>query len=158
MFWKIIGTALCSYLLFKGIGMMMLSLSFLIDGELARYSSVFRDRFTKRYFIKSDTVNLLMNFSLCLWCVICLLEIWNIFIFNETFLVLCLVLGILISMFSFNINYTIADVLHGMVTNFKVIEDLPEDVQETYGNARKNIEQAYYLPLIIGIVAILHAF
>ena len=121
MFWKIIGTALCSYLLFKGIGMMMLSISFLIDGELARYSSVFRDRFTKRYFIKSDTVNLLMNFSLCLWCVICLLEIWNIFIFNETFLVFCLVLGILISMFSFNINYTIADVLHGMVTNFKVI-------------------------------------
>lgn len=158
MFWKIIGTALCSYLLFKGIGMMMLSISFLIDGELARYSSVFRDRFTKRYFIKSDTVNLLMNFSLCLWCVICLLEIWNIFIFNETFLVFCLVLGILISMFSFNINYTIADVLHGMVTNFKVIEDLPEDVQATYGNARKNIEQAYYLPLIIGIVAILHAF
>ena len=158
MFWKIIGTALCSYLLFKGIGMMMLSISFLIDGELARYSSVFRDRFAKRYFIKSDTVNLLMNFSLCLWCVICLLEIWNIFIFNETFLVFCLVLGVLISMFSFNINYTIADVLHGMVTNFKVIEDLPEDVQETYGNARKNIEQAYYLPIVIGIVAILHMF
>ena len=156
MFWKIIGTALCSYLLFKGIGMMMLSISFLIDGELARYSSVFRDRFAKRYFIKSDTVNLLMNFSLCLWCVRCLLEIWNIFIFNETFLVFCLVLGILISMFSFNVNYTISDALHGMVTNFKVIEDLPEAVQETYGNARKNIEQAYYLPIVIGIVAILY--
>ena len=59
-------------------------------------------------------------------------------------------------MFSFNVNYTISDALHGMVTNFKVIEDLPEDVQETYGNARKNIEQAYYLPIVIGIVAILY--
>lgn len=158
MFWKIIGTALCSYLLFKGIGMMMLSISFLIDGELARYSSVFRDRFAKRYFIKSDTVNLLMNFLLCLWCIICLLMIWDIFILNGTFLLLSGTLGILISMFSFNVNYTISDSLHGMVTNFKVIEDLPEDVQETYGNARRNIEQAYYLPIVIGIVAILHAF
>lgn len=158
MFWKIIGTALCSYLLFKGIGMMMLSISFLIDGELARYSSVFRDRFAKRYFIKSDTVNLLMNFLLCLWCIICLLMIWDIFILNGTFLLLSGTLGILISIFSFNVNYTISDSLHGMVTNFKVIEDLPEDVQETYGNARRNIEQAYYLPIVIGIVAILYMF
>lgn len=158
MFWKIIGTALCSYLLFKGLGMMMLSASFLIDGEMARYSSVFRDRFAKRYFIKSDTVNLLMNFLLCLWCIICLLMIWDIFILNGTSLLLCGTLGILTSMFSFNVNYTISDALHGMVTNFKVIEDLPEDVQETYGNARRNIEQAYYLPIVIGIVAILYMF
>lgn len=158
MFWKIIGTALCSYLLFKGLGMMMLSASFLIDGEMARYSSVFRDRFAKRYFIKSDTVNLLMNFLLCLWCIICLLMIWDIFILNGTFLLLSGTLGILTSMFSFNVNYTISDSLHGMVTNFKVIEDLPEDVQETYGNARRNIEQAYYLPIVIGIVAILYMF
>ena len=158
MFWKIIGTALCSYLLFKGFGMMMLSASFLIDGEMARYSSVFRDRFAKRYFIKSDTVNLLMNFLLCLWCIICLLMIWDIFILNGTSLLLCGTLGILTSMFSFNVNYTISDALHGMVTNFKVIEDLPEDVQETYGNARRNIEQAYYLPIVIGIVAILYMF
>ena len=158
MFWKIIGTALCSYLLFKGFGMMMLSASFLIDGEMARYSSVFRDRFAKRYFIKSDTVNLLMNFLLCLWCIICLLMIWDIFILNGTSLLLCGTLGILTSMFSFNVNYTISYALHGMVTNFKVIEDLPEDVQETYGNARRNIEQAYYLPIVIGIVAILYMF
>ena len=138
--------------------MKMLSISFLIDGELARYSSVFRDRFAKRYFIKSDTVNLLMNFLLCLWCIICLLMIWDIFILNGTFMLLCGTLGILTSMFSFNVNYTISDALHGMVTNFKVIEDLPEDVQETYGNARRNIEQAYYLPIVISIVAILYMF
>ena len=158
MFWKIIGTALCSYLLFKGLGMMMLSASFLIDGEMARSSSVFRDRFAKRYFIKSDTVNVVMNFLLCLWCIICLLMIWDIFILNGTSLLLCGTLGILTSMFSFNVNYTISDALHGMVTNFKVIEDLPEDVQETYGNAIRNIEQAYYLPIVIGIVAILYMF
>ena len=84
--------------------------------------------------------------------------IWDIFILNGTFLLLCGTLGILTSMFSFNVNYTISDALHGMVTNFKVIEDLPEDVQETYGNARRNIEQAYYLPIVLGIVAILYMF
>lgn len=156
MFWKIIGTALCGYLLFKSFGMMLLSCSFLMDGDVARYSSVFKDRFAKRYFLKSDIINLLMNFMICLWCVICAFTIWGISLFQPLFLLLAMVLGIILSMLSFSVNYTINDALHHMVTNFKVIDDLPEDVQETYGNARKNIEQAHFLPIIIGVVAIIY--
>ena len=156
MFWKIIGTALCGYLLFKSFGMMLLSCSFLMDGDMARYSSVFKDRFAKRYFLKSDIINLLMNFMICLWCVICALTIWEIYPFHPLFLLSAMAVGIIISIFSFSVNYTINDALHNMVTNFRVIDDLPEDVQETYGNARKNIEQAYYLPIIIAVVAIIY--
>ena len=155
MFWKIITTIFFGYILFKSFGLFLISTSFLMDGEMARYSSIFQERFAKRYFLKSDTINLLMNIILCMWCIIFILIIWKIEIFDSVFLLICMGIGIMISILSFQVNYTITEALHDTVTNFKHVKFLPDDVKESYSNARDNIEITYFLPFIIGITAVI---
>lgn len=155
MFWKIITTVFFGSILFKSFGLFLISTSFLMDGEMARYSSIFQERFAKRYFLKSDTINLLMNIILCMWCIIFILIIWKIEIFDSVFLLICMGIGIMISILSFQVNYTITGALHDTVTNFKHVKFLPDDVKESYSNARDNIEITYFLPLIIGITAVI---
>ena len=155
MFWKIITTVFFGSILFKSFGLFLISTSFLMDGEMARDSSIFQERFAKRYFLKSDTINLLMNIILCMWCIIFILIIWKIEIFDSVFLLICMGIGIMISILSFQVNYTITEALHDTVTNFKHVKFLPDDVKESYSNARDNIEITYFLPFIIGITAVI---
>ena len=155
MFWKIITTVFFGSILFKSFGLFLISTSLLMDGEMARYSSIFQERFAKRYFLKSDTINLLMNIILCMWCIIFILIIWKIEIFDSVFLLICMGIGIMISILSFQVNYTITEALHDTVTNFKHVKFLPDDVKESYSNARDNIEITYFLPFIIGITAVI---
>lgn len=67
MFWKIIATLILAALIKKGLLGILLSYNFLMDGDLARYSPILKERFPSGFFILSDTLNLTANLLIFIW-------------------------------------------------------------------------------------------
>ena len=67
MFWKIIATLILAALIKKGLLGILLSYNFLMDGDLARYSPILKERFPSGFFILSDTLNLTTNLLIFIW-------------------------------------------------------------------------------------------
>lgn len=67
MFWKIIATLILAALIKKGLVGILLSYNFLMDGDLARYSPILKERFPSGFFILSDTLNLTANLLIFIW-------------------------------------------------------------------------------------------
>lgn len=154
MIWKILATLLMVYIFWRSIRVMSSSAFFLAYGKRARPSPVFEKKFGRGFLVFMDANNVLMNITVCLWCVIFTSEIWMDVSYPLWILTLFSFLGIYLFLETVDNNRKITKELHDAVTNFKVITDLPEDVQESYGNAKQNLEQGVVL-LVALLVCIL---
>ncbi|MGN1219453.1 MAG: hypothetical protein ACI4TU_00760 [Candidatus Cryptobacteroides sp.] len=155
MILKILTTLLMAYFFLRFLRVMTLSARFLIDGKLARQSSIFDQKFSRGFLVFLDLVNVLMNLIGCLWCVLCVYEMWMKVSCPLWAIALFVLLGIYLIVTSYYSNRIIKRELYDAVTNFKVIDDLPEDVQETYANAILNLDQIILLIITLLIFALI---
>ncbi|MGM9739201.1 MAG: hypothetical protein ACI3ZP_01230 [Candidatus Cryptobacteroides sp.] len=155
MILKILTTLLMAYFFLKFLRVMTSSAIFLIDGKLARQSPIFDQKFSRGFLVFLDLINVLMNLIGCLWCVLCVSEMWMKVSCPLWAIALFVLLGIYLIVTSCYNNRIIKRELHDMATNFKVIEDLPEDVQNTYGNAMRNLDHIILLIFTLLIFALI---
>lgn len=130
MFWKIIATLILAALIKKGLLGILLSYNFLMDGDLARYSPILKERFPSGFFILSDTLNLTANLLIFIWSALYIAAMWLDGIISPTPLVVLSVAGISVSLQAIPMNRKIKTELYDSVTKFKHISDLPDDVRE----------------------------
>ena len=126
-----------------------------MDGDLARYSPILKERFPSGFFILSDTLNLTANLLIFIWSALYIAAMWLDGIISPTPLVVLSVAGISVSLQAIPMNRKIKTELYDSVTKFKHISELPDDVRESYGNASNNSDNSFILPVIILVYLLL---